>query len=48
MIQPFQILVVNLDTVKIVVPVSIEFGCPFFTGLSTVMTGNVNITVIYE
>jgi hypothetical protein len=41
-------IISTINTVKVATIVSLEFGCPFFTGLSTVMTGNVNCTFIYE
>ena len=41
-------IISTINTATIASPLSMEFGCPFSTGLTCVMTGNVNVTFIYE
>lgn len=37
-----------INTATVSTPVSIEFGCPFYTGLTIVLVNDVSHTVVYE
>jgi hypothetical protein len=38
----------TINTATVSAPVSLDFNCPFFTGLTIVVVNAVNFTVIYE